>query len=369
MNRVFWHHRFDVMRQRVPSVSPRMEAWLGSGEPRFGDIEILEGVSKDERGGEEEGEVIMFPAVGRVPSSDNSMYISSEDEESVLGLSGGSSRDVEGGISPRPPQLQHQKVQPLFDRIQRAIKHRLLPETKARDGHIRQWPIHARQGQSMVPSDKKRSHLRSPEPHDKSDIKERPAPLGMPTWGGPERSWHGGDEIDVLLPPPPLSPSFNGDRETEARDERVWSSGTVRGLDDAAASALEWPSLLGAMGSRAPRSPTPSTLAGGEDPDPKTSPQEFVQYLPGTCRGMDVEVRERLRDRAWLTGRRAWECLGKRGGRKKRELGEGFRGDAVGSMFPLDMVLQVGEGVSLPVMRFYLRSKGMILVGLEDCVP
>lgn len=340
------------MRQRVPSVSPRMEAWLGSGEPRFGDLEIPEGVSEEEKG-EGEGEVIVFPTVGSVPSSDNGMYISSEDEESVLGLSGRSSRDVEDGISPRPPhpQRQYQKLKPLFDRIQRAIKQRLLPETKeesARGGYIRQWPIQARQGQSRAPSDKKRVHARSPGPHDKTDTKERPS-LGMPAWGGPERSRHGGEEIDVLLPPPSastpsLSPRFNGDREAEARDERVWSGGAGRGLDDAASSALEWPSLLGAMGSRAPRSPTPSTLAG-EDPDPKTCLQERVQSLPGTCRGVGVEGRERLRDRAWLTGRRAWECLGRRSGRKRRELGEGFCGDAVGSLFPLDMVLQVGEGV------------------------
>ena len=66
--------------------------------------------------------------------------------------------------------------------------------------------------------------------------------------------------------------------------------------------------------------------------------------LPGTCRGIGVEVRARLRDRALFTGTREWGESARIPGEKRGQVpGEGFEPDAVGSLFPLSMALQVSR--------------------------
>lgn len=74
--------------------------------------------------------------------------------------------------------------------------------------------------------------------------------------------------------------------------------------------------------------------------------------LPGTCRGVGVEVRARLRERAMFTGTREWGESGHSpGGRRGQALGQGFEPDAVGSMFPLSMALQVSHNRSTKPSR------------------
>lgn len=86
----------------------------------------------------------------------------------------------------------------------------------------------------------------------------------------------------------------------------------------------------------------------------------FPPSLPATCEGVGVEVAERLRERAWLAGTRTWAVAGSgdvvsgqqeegAGGggarekdRRERTLGQRFNREAVGALFPLGMVLQVG---------------------------
>lgn len=165
-------------------------------------------------------------------------------------------------------------------------------------------------------------------------------------------------------------------------------------------AALEWPSLLGAMGSKTPASPspplspspsacepspslppgsptTPADAADASDPSgyrrrregsteavptPPATPAAHQSFssprstpvvpssalpppsLPPTCYGVGVEVAGRLRERAWLAGKRSWEDEepGRGGGGRGRRLGHGFDPESVGGVFPLDMVLQVG---------------------------
>lgn len=285
---------------------------------------------------------------------------------------------------------------------------------------------------------------------------------GSTTQGVPAWEWRSKDVLDPLLRPPtsplPPTPSSANDtsrffgrishgwrEEVNPRDsagileqgdgrpcdfDRVGAPARVAGGDespsfhDDGASALEWPSLLGAIGSKTPRLPTPpppppplqvppsyqevvtpgssvpinafgaddalgecaragggeaatelvvatavttnvkemplsvspprssflreapsisqSTLA--EQPPPMQATVYFATApLPGTCRREGVEVGHRLRERAWLLGTRSWgepkqEDSGRRHGQK---LGGTFERDSVGSMFPLDMVLQV----------------------------
>lgn len=302
---------------------------------------------------------------------------------------------------------------------------------------------------------------------------------GVPAWG------HESERLDPLLPPPlstlpPASSSHRG-RGNTAAAAAAGSSGSLRrqqrdpqqeeGIEgregrsqsrDAQAAApeagdgggtrseehaLEWPSLLGALGSRAP-SPTtrsdsshhsraaaaPVSFSGStpEDNDraarirretaeaaatavatgaedgtlsssPPRSPFPFrgtspTRSLsaparspaaaaaaaaplvssdpppppPGTCWGVGVEVAPRLRERGWLTGTRGWGESGLRSGRRRgRDLAQGFQPDAVGSMFPLDMTLQV---IFLPfshaVDRFspYLSST-VLPFGFRVCAP
>lgn len=77
--------------------------------------------------------------------------------------------------------------------------------------------------------------------------------------------------------------------------------------------------------------------------------------LPGTCSGVGVEVRARLRERALFTGTREWGESGRvPGGRRGQAPGEGFEPDAVGSLFPLSMALQVS--------RIGLRNFGLRVI-------
>ena len=360
----------------------------------------------------------------------------------------------------------------LLGRLQQAIKQRLTPErgeesvsssmTKDSAGTLR--PI--RRGSATAGADHHRHRgetSRAKGPHS-SPAKTRgeaqaraKRSRGLPAWG--EQSQDGPDS---LLPPPPSTlppPLVNGGEITgsgaakgsrvEASprgvgsggsdspngvNQSVWGVVATSGIagrqgdenddfDDVAA-ALEWPSLLGAMGAKAPHVPTPprpslsvrdippsspapaptrpadvagsawsddefarvrqevakasgagvttksqktgppgsppmspflqalptslsalvplSALSPLPPPNPSTTPFSAPPPLPGTCRGEGVEVAERLRERGWLMGTRVWgksRHSGELG--QGRVPGDGFDADAVGSLFPLEMALQV----------------------------
>lgn len=366
---------------------------------------------------------------------------------------------------------------PLIDRIQEAIEQRLaldgtgggaLSLTKRRP----RWFPPARRGAAATPD-----HQFQPQepvsrtrdgcsPAEKGGAVTDKAPRlrGEPAWGQRSKS-----ELDPLLPPPAstLPPLCSHDSEavrggatqgrrveaptrggggdggagSEQRDGRNRNFGkggsSLMGATEGGGAtddkgdeladvdaALEWPSLLGAIGSKAPlaASPPPSpsvwdlppsraasassiVVNGGGDgndgtprvggetaaaaalvaeatvatkaedmawvpssphsplvrplpsatssparlPPPPRSPAKRSSSpppLPSTCRGVGVEVADRLRERAWFRGTRVWGEPKKSAGRQLgRGLEEGFDRDAVGSLFPLDMILQVGAGV------------------------
>ena len=484
------------MRQRVPSVSRRVETWLSRDLAKIpqaaanADADaspgapggVAEEIGKEEEEGGAGAIILGEGSDGEDCRSTHVMYISSEvssedegppptpsdeflavSEEVAAVASLGSSpggedlatrsaiKDVEGDTPPQPP---------LLDWIQHAIKQRLNPDVKGRGnehGHDRGTNLSKRKGRRQPerrdPSapeaagpcgDRAASNGEGFRNKRELGVKGRmkTPPRGMLAWGEKQKRHRSKDEVDPLLPlptstlPPPLFPasstlSQSRGRETEDTGGRttpvrrgMFSPGRGARLDASdktgdvvvvAASALEWPSLLGAIGTRAPRSPStspsPDRRAPGSSPSPlpvpkplelpdagdgepskveeeeekkKASPTPVVKTppssspppspdfrasssrslqpspepplplqppilppLPQTCRGLGVEVAERLRERAWLTGFREWGHVGearKRSGR--RGLGEGFRGDSVGTLFPLNMVLQVREGLA-----------------------
>ena len=143
---------------------------------------------------------------------------------------------------------------------------------------------------------------------------------------------------------------------TAAGDGQDGTSSRIR-LEMAEASAAAVMSAAAASGNQTPsasppRSPFLLRDAGGASSSPSPPPPPPVPAavfssappppLPGTCWGVGVEVRSRLRDRGWLTGTRGWGESGRAlGERRTRDLGEGFEPDVVGSLFPLNMALQV----------------------------
>lgn len=369
----------------------------------------------------------------------------------------------------------------LLGRLQQAIKQRLIPERSeenvssatTKDSAGGSHPI--RRESAAASADRhlhRDKNARTKGPHSspaktRGDTRARAKrSRGLPAWGEQSR-----DGSDALLPPPPSTlppPLVNGGetngsgatkgRRVEASPRGVGSGGSdspndanqsVRGVmvtpgvagrredengefDDVAA-ALEWPSLLGAMGAKAPRvrtsprpsrsvrdmppsSPAPaptrpadvagsawsddefarvrqdvakasgagvttnlektgspssppsspflqalpnsfstlvplSALSPLPPPKPRTTPFSAPPPLPATCRGEGVEVAERLRERGWLMGTRVWgeaRHSGELG--RGRVPGDGFDPDAVGSLFPLEMALQV---CSWPYLRVY----------------
>lgn len=360
----------------------------------------------------------------------------------------------------------------LLGRLQQAIKQRLTPErseeivpsstTKDSTGMLHP----ARHGSATASADRRRyrdRNSRTKGPHSspattRGDTQTRAKrSRGLPAWGEQFQ-----DGPDSLLPPPPSMlppPLVNGGEITgggatqgqradqpprgggsggsDSPSGAIHNLGVVAttpgvsgrqgdeggGLDDVAA-ALEWPSLLGAMGAKAPRvrtpprpsrsvrdippsspAPTPtrpvdvagsawsddefervrqevakasgvgvttklettgppssppmspflqalpsslsalvplSALSPLPPPKPRTTPFSAPPPFPGTCRGEGVEVAERLRERGWLMGTRVWgksRLSGELG--RGRVPGDGFDADAVGSLFPLEMALQV----------------------------
>lgn len=101
-----------------------------------------------------------------------------------------------------------------------------------------------------------------------------------------------------------------------------------------------------------PRAVAPRSPPRPRPPPPPTRPKLSVSpaRLPGTCRGVGVEVTGRLRDRAWLAGTREWgsaesdDSDARERDRLQRALGRRFDRHAVGALFPLRMVLQVRVG-------------------------
>lgn len=280
----------------------------------------------------------------------------------------------------------------------------------------------------------------------------------VPAWGAGSA-----DEADVLLPAPTSTLPPRCRHRSRRRDEREaartrdgiggvgagwraeeirWRNGSqstiadgsgARGIHSGAGKGgidaeslqdgggLEWPSLLGAMGSRTPMSPQSTaspvlssttrelsppplssspegaslvvmtagtgasshlsrrdasagmslgsgvTAAGQGHFSPPQSPHihpltvpphppllalssasATMRQLPSTCYGVGVEVPRRLQDRAWLVGTRSWgdgEPGHSQDGRPRRILGHGFEAQSVGALFPLGMVLQVGQGL------------------------
>ncbi|CAM9221408.1 unnamed protein product [Scytosiphon promiscuus] len=87
---------------------------------------------------------------------------------------------------------------------------------------------------------------------------------------------------------------------------------------------------------------------------------------------MGVEVAPRLRERAWLTGTRAWGGSGLGSERRRGiTLAEGFEPDAVGSLFPLNMTLQTSflahpHKAAVTSMAVERRSESILLTGSAE---
>lgn len=405
--------------------------------------------------------------------ADDAVYISPAGSPERSGSQGSSHGLFGGGGARRSSGRRSRRVAtgpaPLLNRIQQAIQQRL-------DGTAA----------TAVPSSRQPKHLSTTRGIGRGtrSTAGKGSAAADSSDGGGTGSGGGGmtargrdsDTLDPLLPPPssslPPSCSSRGSGEgAQARGHqspRRWSGGEGRERVDRLSSsggkigsaydgaseehALEWPSLLGALGTGAP-SPPPPDLNGGNDPlqsqaaataaaaaaavaadaharlagaqqeelprvrrdiaeaaattvitsaarsrPLSASPPRGDPYLlrripsprtprplppapppppiattatfvppdtqlsppppPGICRGVGVEVASRLRERAWFTGTRAWGESGVGSERRRgMSLAEGFEPDAVGSLFPLDMTMQVRQpSGSVRSAEFYLRG-------------
>lgn len=403
-------------------------------------------------------------------SSDDGMYISPGDSPVEDG-DAESGAAAEGGRHEGPPRP------PLLDRIQHAMKERLTLEgaggfvkasisTKVPAEWLRPTRREARGPEvaSTGADIDNRYLLRRPRGWarlERSGDKARQTGelRGVAAWG--QQQHMSTDDIDDPLLPPPVStlpPRLSSHSGEEAdggtkgtakarlrkgigksQKPEVASAASGReggrhedgnAVDDATA-VLEWPALLGAMGSKAPRSPDsriplvqseplacrPESVASSpahtairdtikSEPEsvggmtaavaasaatngekaavlssPPRSPFQWATRgrqlsaipplplppplqkhgvavapsppsLPGTCKGVGVEIASRLRERAWHTGARAWET------RQEgwSSTGDDFDADTVGSLFPLKMVMQVSYMYSSQGARACVRS-------------
>lgn len=482
-----------------PDASPR-DSGLPWGEAAF---DGGSGGGGSGSGGTAPG-VVNFPPPP--PGSRPTMSIGDREEGAALPR-----REV-GDAAERGDGGQGGTTPPLFSRLQQAMKNFSLLEGPGSGGSSERRHRAARPDASPAKADTAATFFDGGRNNNNNNNRESPGEVSSRTEGwvsrgpfgsppadypaerraGAVAAWQSGSTgvLDPLLPPPSsatpppvVSPrrrhdegiggdgraAAGGGRSAGGEDPRAGRSwnfaragspsgeggGGGQGSVEDDAFALEWPSLLGAIGSKAPRVPSPApspaaaaaavsaaaslvqgtsalssraslilptdTAGGGSDdrgaasvtrsireeiaaaaitnvanaasaalpfssspprspflqpqrppsgeattvpsPVPHQPPLPVSKHfsrssipapLPGTCHGVGVEVAYRLRQRAWLTGRRTWgvsggsgsEAEGAGAGRKRGRalLGEAFDRDAVGSLFPLNMVLQVGRG-------------------------
>lgn len=141
------------------------------------------------------------------------------------------------------------------------------------------------------------------------------------------------------IPPSPLTVDGSVVINIEMSIQHPQPEGRAR-MGSAATSTT----LLSSSPSHSPR---PRPLLSPSPLPPPALPSLLVPPppLPPTCDGVGVEIADRLRDRAWLAGTRSWGGGGQKCKRDTRStgLGDGFNAESVGALFPLGMVLQVGE--------------------------